>query len=342
VQREVVYRHTPHAIAALIATIVLCSPRHSPAAEPAPPTPLRVMSFNLAVGGEAMGLPLQRSADAIRAAGADVVGVQETLGRPVDGAAPDNGPTLARLLGGEWQYVSQPDHPNHRGILTRLPVVRPTAGKEGVILRAATGREVIVFNVHLPAAPYQPYLLCGIRYSPDATLLKTEDEAIRSAKFARGKQVDALLADVAAERRAAAAAATTAEKDAVPRPPIMFITGDFNEPSHLDWTAAAASAGLCPIAVAYPATRAVADADFRDAYRTVRPDAVRDRGLTWTPTSTRDDPQDRHDRIDFVFVSAGVAVTRADVVGEDARNADIVVNPWPSDHRAVVAEVELP
>ena len=54
------------------------------------------------------------------------------------------------------------------------------------------------------------------------------------------------------------------------------------------------------------------------------------------------DPEDHHDRIDFVYAKADrIRVTDAAIVGEMTPEADIVVVPWPSDHRAVVAEVEI-
>ncbi len=122
----------------------------------------------------------------------------------------------------------------------------------------------------------------------------------------------------------------------------VFLTGDFNEPSHLDWTPRAAAAGICPVAVEYPSTRAVVEAGMRDAYRAVFPDEVRYPGRTWTPITRLDDPKDRHDRIDFVFVDgAGVDVKSCEVVGESPEFSDIVVQPYPSDHRAVVATVEI-
>ena len=66
-------------------------------------------------------------------------------------------------------------------------------------------------------------------------------------------------------------------------------------------------------------------------------------GRTWTPTTQLTDPKDRHDRIDFVFVRGTDArVKSIKIVGEAAEFADIVVQPYPSDHRAVVAEIELP
>jgi hypothetical protein len=122
----------------------------------------------------------------------------------------------------------------------------------------------------------------------------------------------------------------------------VFITGDFNEPSYLDWTPRAARARTCPIPVAWPATKAVVEAGFVDAYRQADPDELAQRGLTWTPISSESDPRDRHDRIDFVFVGGGaVAVKAVEVVGESQPPADIVVAPYPSDHRAVVATIQL-
>ena len=43
----------------------------------------------------------------------------------------------------------------------------------------------------------------------------------------------------------------------------IAVTGDFNEPSHLDWTPRAATAGRCPLAVNYPSTRALTDTGLR-------------------------------------------------------------------------------
>ena len=49
---------------------------------------------------------------------------------------------------------------------------------------------------------------------------------------------------------------------------------------------------------------------------------------------------DHHDRIDFVFARGDdLTVEDASIVGEAEPQAQIVVDPWPSDHRAVVATV---
>ncbi|MFN7140178.1 MAG: endonuclease/exonuclease/phosphatase, partial [Limisphaerales bacterium] len=100
---------------------------------------------------------------------------------------------------------------------------------------------------------------------------------------------------------------------------------------------AAAKAGQVPIKVDYPTTRRITAAGIRDAYRELFPDVVAKRGHTWTPLKPEGDPTERHDRIDFVFFGGkGVSVKKLEVVGERKEAADIVVTPYPSDHRAVV------
>ena len=271
----------------------------------------------MCVGGEAMGQPLSRMADVIRASRADIVGLQEVQ----TDSKIDNGQKLAELLG--WNYLPQA---GANGILTRFTILQPTPHGHGALLRTPSGREILHFNVHLAHAPYQPYQLLAIRYGRDAVFIKTESEAIAQARAARGHQVEALLDD----RRASGASGCP-----------TFITGDFNEPSHLDWTSDAARAGRCPIKVEFPSTRRIADAGFIDTYRQIHPDPVQSPGNTWTPTTRADDPKDRHDRIDFVMADRSVMVKSAQIIGEDAAHADIVVSPWPTDHRGVLARVRL-
>jgi exodeoxyribonuclease-3 len=74
----------------------------------------------------------------------------------------------------------------------------------------------------------------------------------------------------------------------------------------------------------------------------VHPDVVAKPAYTWTPTGEPTDPEDHHDRIDFVLTRAkDLTVEDASIVGEKPEGAEIVVTPWPSDHRAVVAKVRF-
>ena len=284
---------------------------------------IRVMSFNIWVGGEAGKQPLEQTMQVIRASNADIIGLQETGGHERENKArPDNGKKLAEMMG--WNYFDQGER---TGVLTRFAIITNTPNKWGVLVRVAEGIEVWMFNAHLMHAPYQPYQLLNIPYA-NAPFIKTAEQAVSEARKARGGQVERMLAEL---------------KPALASGKPVFLTGDFNEPSHQDWTQRAVAAGKCPLAVEYPTTLAVTAAGMKDAFRNLFPDEVAHFRTTWTPITSPDDPKDRHDRIDFVFYGGrGVAVKNCEIVGEDPKFADIVVRPYPSDHRGVVAAVEIP
>ena len=281
---------------------------------------LRVMSYNIHRGGVVMlKQPLSQTAKAIRLAKADIIGIQET--RSPRG---DTLEDLAKLLG--WNH----DMGKGSNILTRYEIVESLY--KGVKVKMDSGRHAYVFNVHLSSHPYQPYQLLKIRpkwhkHTNNITFIKTEAEAIEWAKKARGVEIAKVLKQV---------------KSIPDKQVPVFVVGDFNEPSHFDWTEAAAKAGRHPIKVAYPTSTEMAKAGFRDSYRTIYPDEMKNLGITWSPAYKVGDPRTHHDRIDFVyFKGKGLKVTDVKIVGENEENADLVVTPYPSDHRAVVADFKL-
>ena len=209
-------------------------------------------------------------------------------------------------------------------IVSRYPLGSLTPNRTGARINV-DGRTVDIFNVHFPDAPYQPYQAVGIEYGP-YPFLHTEDALVAAAEGARGPGLKLLFADMDAAGAADAA----------------FVFGDFNEPSHHDWTAATVAAGLQPLDVAYPTEKAIEARGFVDTFRAVYPDPVAKPGLTWTPTTEPTDKTDHHDRIDFALVRAANAeIVAAGIVGEKAPEADIVVTPWPSDHRATYTKVRF-
>lgn len=293
-------------------------------------TTLRVMSFNVWGAGVNEGKGIEETLAAIRAAGADVVGLQETRGEPDPCTPTDCAPkgesrakALAEALGWHWHdQAGESPALWSNAVISRFPITGASPGDLGVKLDVE-GREVWHFNIHLDDEPYQPYQIKGIEYGP-APFVTTAAEAEDWAARTRGPAIDLLFEDM----------------KAVDGP--VFVTGDFNEPSALDWTGAVVAAGQQPLAVAWPATARILGAGFTDAYRAAHPDPVAKPAYTWTPMwTTEEDPTDKHDRIDFVFVR-GVTVTDAAIVGEDGPRSDIKVMPWPADHRAVVATVTLP
>jgi exonuclease III len=122
----------------------------------------------------------------------------------------------------------------------------------------------------------------------------------------------------------------------------VFVFGDFNEPSEYDWTDAAAAAGQQPVKVEWPTTHSLSELGFVDTYRAIHGDPVAKPAYTWTPQGDEADPEDHHDRIDFAFARApDLVVKGAWIVGETGPRSDLAVDPWPSDHRATLAEVSF-
>jgi len=276
---------------------------------------VRVMTYNVYQGGMGRKQPLSQTAKVIQEAKADVVGLQEIHTRK----DPENAEKLAQLLG--WNRYGE--------ILTRYEIVEEK--RAGIKVKLPSGQHAYIFNLHLSSNPYQPYQLMGIRPKfkkhRDTPFIMTETEAIEGAQKARGRDIARLLKLIS----------SLPDKEAP-----VFVVGDFNEPSHLDWTERAAKAGRHPIKVEFPSSLSLTKAGFTDAYRAIYPDEMAKPGFTWSPIYKSDDPRTHHDRIDFVyFKGKGVKVTEAKIVGENKENADIIVSPYPSDHRAVVATLTL-
>ena len=167
---------------------------------------VRVMSYNIHRGGVVMlKQPLSQTAKVIQSAKADIVGIQETRSPRGDKLV-----ELAKLLG--WNH----DMGNGSNILTRYKIVKSLVN--GIKVELDSGREAYVFNLHLPSHPYQPYQLLGIRpkwhkHKFDIEFIKTETEAIKWAKKARGREVTKLLRNIR----------SISDKQAS-----VFVVGDFN------------------------------------------------------------------------------------------------------------------
>jgi len=290
-----------------------------------------VASFNLWGAGANAGESIDQTVAALRVLDADLIALQETRAEGAncnEADCPPSDRSLAGELADALGYFVHEQSPSHEAlwanaVLSRHPIVSTLPQDLGVIVEVA-GERVTVVNIHLTDYPYQPYQLTGIDYG-DAVPLQDAASAIAAAERARGAALDSVLTVI----------------DALPPSRLTVLCGDFNEPSHLDWTEAAAALGRHPLAVAFPASRKLVSAGFIDSWRAVHPDERRYPGFTWTPYADRDDPGEHHDRIDFVYVKGdGVRIRSAAVAGESELAADIVVTPWPSDHRAVVATVE--
>jgi endonuclease/exonuclease/phosphatase family metal-dependent hydrolase len=270
---------------------------------------LRVMSFNIWVGG---GKSLVRTAAVIRESRADIVGIQEGT----DNAIAD----IVKNLG--WPTIHIYTNKS-RVIVSKYPIVDTLASRIGVKLRIDENKYVWMLNLHLNHCPYEPYRLNGIEYCGGT--LYTEEEAIASAWNTRKNEVELTVAEI--------------KKVQAEQTPV-FLTGDFNEPSYLDWTKRSAKAGLCKIPVAWPSTKKLQkQTGMRDSYRVIHPDEVAYPGYTWTPVPAK---KEVLDRIDFVFFWGNrVNPVKSEIVGEKMPESDVVIKDYPSDHRAVLSTFQI-
>jgi exodeoxyribonuclease III len=300
--------------------------------DPKEPTVLRIMTYNIWGGGANEDKSVDETVAVIRAADADIVGLQETRleSDPCTAeSCPATGSSVAKEIAEalDFYYYDQTDENPAlwaNAVISRYPILGASGHDLGVEIEIGE-KTVIAWNIHLTDFPYQPYQLLDIEYG-DAPFLDTAEEAIEAAQKARGPALDLLFEDM----------------NATPAADAEFVFGDFNEPSHRDWVKAAVDAGLQPLVVKFPSALRIEKAGFVDALRAVHKDVAKKPAFTWTPTSDPNYPYDHHDRIDFVLAkSENLEVVDAQVVGEKKSPADIVVTPWPSDHRSIVAEISF-
>lgn len=295
-------------------------------APPSPPTPgqaeqaqdeavtLRVMTFNVWYGGEQVSFA--RVAEAIRLAEADIVGVQEPDGQLERIAAAAGLPFVDR----------------RRNIISRYPLFDSGVGERTSTAAAnygtvaldpdalyayamvRLGEVVAIANTHLSSDPYGPHAAQRGALA-EAIALEQRLRVPEAQPFAR-------LADVAAHDTP------------------VFLTGDFNSPSPLDWTAAAVAARGLPDPVTWPATGILLAAGLRDSFREAHPDPVARPGFTWTAGMPAPyvPAGELLDRIDYVWTAGPTRTLESRIIGEPGgAGVDLSIAPYPSDHRAVVS-----
>jgi exonuclease III len=293
---------------------------------------LRVMSFNLWHGGDGCGLSRDSSVrfqlEAIRRSKADIVGFQEQTDNNNEGRAK----LLADSLGWNCYVIS-----GSRAVISKYPLtplnvsaIQPddhhgSAGSnpQAVLVRLDKTREIVFGVLHLMYTPYEPYDIADKK-------LTGREEAETSAAKTRLHEVQAMLMEIDPYR-----------SQGLP----VILVGDFNEPSCLDWTSDVIRQRkdtALGFPVNWPASRLLLDSGFEDAFRAIHPDARLKPGYTWTSRPGLWRVPEIHDRIDLIHTTKeNLQPVNAWVVGEKSPMSDIVVEPWPSDHRAVVAELVI-
>ncbi len=323
-------RGRPLALLLLVAIAAACTSEPAPSASPSPPGGSGASGATAGSGatgssGTASTMDLRvmefnveyggTVADfsgvpaAIEAAGADVVAIEEGYA---------NMPAIADSVG--WPYYD-----NRSQVMSRFPILRPAGNRPYVLVEVAPGRVIAVANVHLPSTSYGPFK------AQDGA---SADEIVATEEHKRVPVVEPALG--ALEPLAA---------QGVP----VFLAGDFNAPSHLDWTREAVGArDQIRFPLAWPVSLVVEESGLVDSYRAANPDPVADPGLTWPanrPVVQGYNPSRKGapaDRIDFIYAGGPATVTESLLVGEEGGpGVDVPVSPWPTDHRAVVSTFDV-
>lgn len=242
------------------------------------------------------------------------------------------------------------------GLLSRTPItdsltVFPLQNDHGSIYKLVTtidGQEFAVYTAHLDYLDDAYYNVRGYDGSTWKEIPIPTSVAEILERNDRSQRDDAIRCFIA-----------EAQRD-MERGRIVFLGGDFNEPSHLDWTRETKDLyDHHGFIVPWTVPLLLDNAGFVDAYRTVHPNVLTHPGftfpsdnplvpeskLTWAPLS------DERDRIDYVFFSphprlhaeeAVIFGPRGSIVKNhrtDESSDDEFLLPlgvWPTDHKGVL------
>lgn len=247
------------------------------------------------------------------------------------------------------------------GLLSKYPIsdsvtIFPEKDDHGSMYKLTTtlpeGRKVSVYTTHLDYTNCAYYRVRGYDGSTWAELPGGPDLDLNTilADNVASQRDDAIRLFIADAARDAAAGN------------LVFLGGDFNEPSHLDWTAATKdSADHHGMIVPWTVTTLLDSAGYADTYRVKYKNPVTHPGYTypadcprakmsqllWAPKA------DERERIDFIFYRPDKRLKLKDVVifgpkGSVQRGQRIVectqdpfllpaTAAWPTDHKGVLA-----
>lgn len=282
-----------------------------------PPKPLvqtlKIISWQLWDGGTHAEEYHNKQCEWVAKQDLDIVTMQGTMGH--------HGARIAYTLGWSWWQG------DGIAIMSRYPIAEvypSTSFAGGVRIEIEKGKqEVIVYTAWLSNSTYGPYNACFDNVSLE-NLLDMEETS------GRAPQMREVMHRVRQHFK---------DADKIP----VFLTGDFNSPSHLDWTDSNRHCGYgntsWPVST-YPEKDAMID-----TYRYLHPNVSADPGITWSPFTPRNlerNMTEPHDRIDIIYHKGARAVPKDakslyDKYDDNKMKPKVKQNRWTSDHYAAYA-----
>ena len=282
---------------------------------------VKIMSFNIWVNGAGVNDGVQKVVNEIQSVNPDIVLLQEAYGIAL---------SIAEYLG--W-YVYNSS--SSTAIISQFPITEVFLDQLsnsfiGARIQISSNpiKDIIVCSIHLSPYPYGPYEICF------ASVTDSMELVIIDSLSGRLTQVNSLVSTMDPY---------IANADSIP----IFFGGDFNTPSHQDYTTATAS-DHCGSTYQWPVTQVLTDIGMIDAFREIHLDPSMDPGNTWSPIyeiNSDNNLPEPQDRIDLIFYKGeNITNLSCDVSigsGEVNHYPNHLDNDWPSDHAAVVGQFEV-
>jgi endonuclease/exonuclease/phosphatase family metal-dependent hydrolase len=304
-------------------------------AAPAEPDGLRVMVWNVLHGANDVEQGAEKTLAIIRRVQPDIVLMQESY--DIDG----DRPRLGEWLAGELGWHQHQAESKHLCVLTPLKIDTTFFHHEwhgvGAKLTDAQGRSLLAWSTWID---WRSYITYELRDNP--TISDEELLAAEHTRSNRVQQADAIIAHLAESGQLAAD---------IP----LLVGGDWNCPSHLDWTVDTARVYKNRRVLPLPVSTAMQQAGFTDTFRVVHPNPVQRPGITWSPmfrgkAADGAAKEQGFERIDRLYLKNPAAAaggwTLRSIAGHvlpavwEDESIQVPARSFPSDHGAVVIDLE--
>ena len=314
-------------LALLLATI-------APAKMSSADNSLRVLVWNVWQAGNNVDQGPEKILAIINEVKPDIVLLQESY--DINGERPRIGEWLAGQL--KWQQ--------HQGESTHLCVLTPLDIETtffhhawhgvGAKIRDSKGRAFLAWSIWID---YRAYITYALRENPAIT-----DEELLDLERVGSNRLNQATAIIEHLR----------ESDQLEAGIPLLVGGDWNCPSHLDWTVDTTRVYKRRRALPLPVSLAMSSAGFTDTFRMLHPNPVQHPGFTWSPMfrfkgEGEEQVDQCFDRIDRLYLKNpttpkdGLILQPTSthvlpLVWED-ENMATIDRGFPSDHGAVVIDL---